>query len=169
MVACRKIRCWTRSWEFYFLIHRQQEIERHRQDLRSQCPSLLTHFLQQNHTYSIKATPSNSVSPYGSSIQTHESEGSFLFKPTKLPSFISASYLQWRRKTLNRTCVNTHTHTHTHTLPPLSCVSHTFVTVKITWQNSLPNSLIANLFPTINTNKGCTNVQVHIFVRTYSH
>ena len=35
----------------------------------------MAHFLQQGHTYSNKATPPNSVTPYKPMIQTHESMG----------------------------------------------------------------------------------------------
>ena len=35
----------------------------------------MTYFLQQGHTYSNEATPPNSVTPYGPSIQAHESMG----------------------------------------------------------------------------------------------
>ena len=37
--------------------------------------STVTHFLQQGHTYSNKATPPNCATPYMPSIQTHESVG----------------------------------------------------------------------------------------------
>ena len=35
----------------------------------------MTHFLQEEHTYSSKTKPPNSATPYGPNIQTHESMG----------------------------------------------------------------------------------------------
>ena len=39
----------------------------------SKLASTMTHFLRQGYTYVNKAMPPNSATPYGSSIQTHES------------------------------------------------------------------------------------------------
>ena len=57
----------------------------------------MTHFLQQGHTYSNKATPPNSASPYGPNTQTYESMGPFLFKspqPIRQDAKVFGEYIQ---------------------------------------------------------------------------
>jgi hypothetical protein len=44
----------------------------------------VTHILQQGHTYSNKATSPNSATPYGLSMQTHESMGAIPIQTTTL-------------------------------------------------------------------------------------
>ena len=69
------------------LIHRQQkETVSHTWhslsilDLKAYPPPTVTHFFQQGHTYSNKAIPPNSATPYGPSIQIHESMGLYHFE-----------------------------------------------------------------------------------------
>ena len=84
MVVCRQTWCWRRSWEFYILIHRQQETA----PLglawayeTSKSTFTMTTLLWQGHTYSNEATPLNSATSYGLIIHTHFSLlGPFLFK-----------------------------------------------------------------------------------------
>ena len=80
MAVCRQTWCW-RSREFYILIHRQpkETVCQTGHSLSiyetSEPTSIVTHFLQQGHAYSNKATPPYSATPFEPSIQTHESMG----------------------------------------------------------------------------------------------
>jgi hypothetical protein len=62
----------------------------------------MTHFLQQGHTYSNKATPPNSVTSYGPSIQTREPMGAKTFQ-TATPTFVTLPTLGPQTKGLRIT------------------------------------------------------------------
>ena len=52
--------------------------------------SAVTHFLQQGHTHSSKATPPNSAAPYRPSIQTHESIGAIPIQTTTFGNLVNS-------------------------------------------------------------------------------
>ena len=69
MALGRQTMCWRGSSEFYILLRRQEVISDSGHDLSvyetSKPTSIVTHFLQQDHTYTIKATPSINATPSG--------------------------------------------------------------------------------------------------------
>ena len=77
MAAYKQTWC-QRSQDSYIWIHIPQWAELEHIDLKVHLYSF-----QQGRTYANKATPPNNATPYGPSIQTHESMGPYLFKPPR--------------------------------------------------------------------------------------
>ena len=111
----------------------------------------MTDFLQQGHTYSNEATPPNSTTHYGSSIQTHESLGAITYSNhhtnlSNLCALGSGEILDQRirwgklgrylKLYLVSTCKHTHVHvdsnTPAHTQVNIYCYKNTYQCFKLT-------------------------------------
>jgi hypothetical protein len=71
MEACRQTWCWRKNWR---VLHLDPKAARRRPDKLVLKPtSTVTHFFQQDHTYSNKVISPNSATAHEPSIQVHES------------------------------------------------------------------------------------------------